>query len=260
MEPTTQNQTEVANSTKATVPFDKKQLITPLAIIIAGALIAFGLYATGNGGNTENNKDIVQGALQKDAPVVAPVTDTDHIRGSKDADIIIIEYSDIECPFCQRYHETMKKIYNEYGADNKVAWVYRHFPLAGLHKNAIKAAEATECAAELGGEDMFWKFLDELYATAKPNVDLDLSTLPATGEKLGLDGAKLKECIDSGKYNAKIKESIAAGAKAGAAGTPYTVIKFKGESIPLVDETGRGLGSIPYDVLKKIIDKMLESK
>jgi protein-disulfide isomerase len=258
MEPTTNNQTNMANSTPVTAAFDKKQLITPIAIIIAGALIAFGLYATGNSSNTENNKDIVKGALQKDAPEVAPVTDADHIRGSKDAKIVIIEYSDIECPFCKRYHETMKKIFAEYGADDQVAWVYRHFPLAGLHKNAIKEAEATECVAELGGEDKFWEYLDLLYTTTKSNDGLDLSTLPDLGAKIGVDRAKLKECIDSGKYNTKIKEDIAAGAKAGAAGTPYTVINFKGESIPLVDETGRGLGSIPYDVLKKIIDKMLE--
>jgi protein-disulfide isomerase len=259
MEPTTNNQTNMANSTPATATFDKKQLITPIAIIIAGALIAFGLYATGNN-NSVDNKDIVKGALQKDAPEVAPVTGSDHVRGSRDAKIVIIEYSDIECPFCKRYHETMKKIFDEYSKDNQVAWVYRHFPLVGLHKNAIKEAEATECVAELGGEDKFWEYLDLLYTTTKSNDGLDLSTLPDLGAKIGVDKAKLKECIDSGKYTAKIKESIAAGTKAGAAGTPYTVINFKGESIPLVDETGRGLGSIPYDVLKKIIDKMLASK
>jgi len=258
MEPTTQNQTTVANSTSAT--FDKKQLITPIAIVIAGALIAFGLYTMGGKTGNDSNKNIINGALGGDAPVVAEVTKADHIRGDKDAKIVIIEYSDIECPFCKAYHETMKKIFAEYGADGKVAWVYRHFPLEQLHKNAQKEAEATECAAELGGEDMFWKYTDELYATTKSNDGLDISTLPDIGAKLGLDKAKMKACIDSGKYTAKIQEAVAAGAKAGAAGTPYTVIQFKGENIPLVNEQGQGLGALPYDVMKKIVDNMLAAK
>lgn len=259
MEPTTQNQTTVANSTPATA-FDKKQLITPIAIVIAGALIAFGLYTMGGKTPNDSGKNLISGALGGDAPVVAEVTKADHIRGNKDAKIVIIEYSDIECPFCKVYHETMKKIFAEYGADGKVAWVYRHFPLEQLHKNAQKEAEATECAAELGGEDMFWKYTDELYATTKSNDGLDLSTLPDIGAKLGLDKAKMKACIDSGKYTKKIEEAVAAGVKAGAAGTPYTVIQFKGENIPLVNEQGQGLGALPYDVMKKIIDNMLTAK
>ncbi len=266
MEPTTQNQTTVAQSTPATSTFDKKQLITPISIIIAGILIAFGLSYSGNKTTSSKGgaKDLINGALQKNAPEVAPVTSADHIRGSKDAKIVIIEYSDTECPFCKVYHQTMKKIFSEYGADNNVAWVYRHFPLSygprALHKNASKEAEATECAAELGGEDVFWKYIDAIYATTKSNDGLDLSTLPSLAATVGLDQAKMKACIDSGKYATKIKESYDAGVKAGAAGTPYTVLQFKGEDIPLVNEQGQGLGALPYDVMKKIIDNMLSSK
>lgn len=260
MEQTTQQQTTVANSTPSTASFDKKQLITPIAIVIAGILIAFGLYAKGNNTTDTTNRDLINGALQKDAPEIADVSSTDHIRGSKDAKIVIIEYSDIECPFCKAYHQTMKKIYDTYGINEEVAWVYRHFPITNLHKNAVTEAAATECVAELGGEDAFWKYLDELYAVTKSNDGLDLSTLPDIGAKIGVDKAKLKACIDSGKYETKIKEDVAAGVKAGARGTPYTVIEFKGEKIPLVNEQGQGLGALPYDVLKKIIDNMLANK
>ena len=107
---------------------------------------------------------------------------------------------------------------------------------------------------------MFWKYIDELYATTKSNDGLDLATLPSIGTKLGLDKEKMKACIDSGKYTQKVKESIAAGAKAGAAGTPHTIIQFKGEFIPLVNEDGKGLGALPYNVMKKIIDNMLAAK
>ncbi|MES2986020.1 MAG: DsbA family protein [Patescibacteria group bacterium] len=264
MEPT-YNKTEVANSTPATSTkstFDKKQLITPIAIIVAGALIAFGLYVSGNK-KDGNGQDLVKGALAAPEFEIAKVTDADHIRGNKDAKIVIIEYSDIECPFCKVYHDTMKKIHSEYKAD-EVAWVYRHFPLSygeqALHKNAAKEAEATECVAELGGQDKFWSFVDELYSTTKSNDGLDLSLLPEIGSKLGVDKAKLKACIDSGKYATKVKESYEAGLKAGAAGTPYTVIQFNGEDIPLVNEQGQGLGALPYDVMKKIVDQMLAAK
>jgi protein-disulfide isomerase len=266
---TTNNQTTtVANSTPATMPvseFNKKQLILPISIIIAGALIAFGLYTSGNKGTSKvDSKNLINGAMAEPAIEVAKVTDADHIRGNKDAKIVIIEYSDIECPFCKIYHETMKKIYAEYSKDNQVAWVYRHFPLSYgdrvLHKNAAKEAEATECAAELGGKEVFWSYLDELYATTKSNDGLDMSILPSLGKKFGLDEAKMKACIDSGKYAAKVKESFEEGAKAGAAGTPYTVIQFKGENIPLVDEQGNGLGALPHDVMKRIVDNILSSK
>lgn len=265
MEPTNTNQTTVANSTPATIPqstFDKKQLITPIAIIIAGALIAFGLSMSGIK-DSRDGSAYVSDAFSEEKPVIEKVTDSDHIRGNKDAKVVIIEYSDIECPFCKIYHETMKKLHSEYPAD-KVAWVYRHFPLSygdqALHKNAAKEAEATECVQELGGRDAFWSFLDELYATTKSNDGLDLSTLPDIGAKVGVDKEKLKACIDSGKYATKIKESYEAGLKAGARGTPYTVIRFNGEDIPLVNEQGQGLGALPYDVMKKIIDNMLAAK
>ncbi len=266
MEPTTQNKTTVANSTPAIASkssFDKKQLITPVAILIAGALIAFGLYASGKKDADANGKGFLNDALAKPQAVIAKVTDADHIRGNKDAKIVIIEYSDIECPFCKVYHQTMKRIQSEYKAD-EVAWVYRHFPLSygdtPLHKNAAKEAEATECVQELGGQDKFWSFIDELYATTKSNDGLNVSLLPEIGERIGVDKEKLKACIDSGKYAAKVKESYEAGLKAGALGTPYTVILFKGEEIPLVNENGQGLGALPYDVMKEIVSNMLATK
>ncbi len=131
--------------------------------------------------NTANPKQSVKGIIdslpatkpanQKEY-TFRPVDDTDHIIGSKDAEIIVIEYSDTECPFCKRFHETMHQAVDAY--DGKVAWVYRHFPLTSIHPLAESGAIASECAATLGGNDMFWKYLDALFAAQGQSFTKDM--------------------------------------------------------------------------------------
>lgn len=262
------DETTHAHSTAQVATKNKKNYsnyITPGAIILAGVLIALALYTRGNPTELSNNgKDLVNGALTGPKVEFTDIKSTDHIRGSKDAKIIFIEYSDTECPFCKIYHQTMKKIFGEFSKDNDVAWVYRHFPISygdnPLHKKAAKEAEATECAAELGGSDMFWKYLDEIYRITPSNDGLDLSKLPEIAVTVGLDKTKFSACLDSGKYAAKVKDSYDEALKAGAKGTPYTVVKYKNEFIPLLDANGNGLGALSYEVLKQIVNELLSQK
>lgn len=247
---------------------ESNKLVVPVSIIIAGALIAVGIYFSGQGGMSDKaNKGGARGIIEDtlgnpDQPevTVLPVTSADHIRGSMDAKIKIVEYSDTECPFCKRYHGTLKQIFDEYGASNKVAWVYRHFPL-DMHKKAPKEAEATECAKEIGGADAFWKYIDLVYATTNGNDSLDHALLPKFAEQIGIDVAAFNTCLNSGKYAAKIQEAKTAGFNAGARGTPYTVLIVqngrKTETVPLVDGDGNGLGALQYPALKKIIERLL---
>ena len=99
-------------------------------------------------------------AKQAEVAKAPAVTAADHYRGAKDAKIVLVEYSDFECPFCQRFHPTMTQILQDYPTD--VAWVYRHYPLS-FHPSAQKAAEASECVAKLEGVEAFWEFADSLY-------------------------------------------------------------------------------------------------
>lgn len=91
---------------------------------------------------------------------VAPVTEIDHISGNAQAKLALIEYSDYECPYCQRFHPTAKQLIDN---NSDVMWVFRHFPLDNIHKNARPLAIASECIAKLAGNDGFWKFTDAVY-------------------------------------------------------------------------------------------------
>ncbi len=92
---------------------------------------------------------------------IKPVSPSEHILGNIDAKIIIVEYSDLDCPFCKTFHNTMHQVVEKSNGD--VAWVYRHYPIPQLHPNAFKKAEETECAWEQKGNDAFWKYTDRLF-------------------------------------------------------------------------------------------------
>lgn len=178
------------------------------------------------------------------------VTDKDHIRGSKDAEIVLVEYSDLECPFCKQFQGTMKQVKEEYG--DKVAWVYRHFPL-GFHQNAQKEDEAAECAAELGGNEAFWKYTDTIFERTTSNgTGFALDALVPLAEELGLNGSQFKECLDSGKYAQHVKDDMAGGTKTGISGTPGTVIVAKNGKKDFIG------GAYPFDAVKSQIDALLK--
>lgn len=178
------------------------------------------------------------------------VTEKDHIRGSKDAQILLVEYSDLECPFCKRFHPTMQQVLKEYG--DKVAWVYRHFPLDQIHSKADKEAEAIECAGELGGNDGFWNLTDKIFEVTPSNNGLDLATLPDLASQVGLDKDVFKRCLDSGKYAKHVEEDYKSGIKVGINGTPGTVIVARNGKKELIP------GALPFEQVKQEIDALLK--
>ncbi len=230
-------------------------MIIPIAIIIAGALIAGGIYMSG----TSKKADLSGPATIKAEIVIEPVTTADHVLGDpKTAKVTIIEYSDLECPFCKSYHETLSKLYDENKAGGKLAWVYRHAPIVELHSKSPKEAEATECAAELGGNTVFWKYLTEVFGTTPSNNGLNADKLYEFADTVGLNASAFKTCLDSGKYATKINEQITASKKAGVEGTPYAVLVMDGKNVPLVDKDGNGLGALPYPQMKQILDQLMK--
>jgi protein-disulfide isomerase len=175
----------------------------------------------------------------------------DHVYGNPNAPVSLIEYSDFECPFCKRFHATANEIVDAYGG--KVNWVYRHFPLSMHNPGAQKEAEASECVAQLGGNDAFWKFANAIYARTKSNGNgFPLDQLVPLGKEIGLDEKQLKECIDAAKYASRVQEDLDEGIQVGITGTPANFL--------LRNDTGEVIlkvGAQPSDAIKPDIDKLL---
>lgn len=226
-------------------------ILIAFAIVVAGALIGGGIYLSSKNpvsvkdGSSKNLIANIEGIN------MAPITEADHILGNPNADVIIVEYSDTECPFCKVFHQTMKRIVNDYAKEGKVAWIYRHFPIKQLHSKAIKESEATECVAELGGNEKFWQYLDAIFTETNSNDTLDPSALPRIAKSIGIDEKKFNDCLSSGKYTAKILASVEDAIRSGAKGTPNSILVTRdGQKVTIQ-------GAQPYDVLKTIIDTAL---
>lgn len=229
---------------KTTIPATPNYAI-PFAIVVAGLAIAGAIFFS-NG-----QKGILPNVPAQVSGTVDPVTQSDHIVGNPDAKIVIVEYSDTECPFCKSFHPTMQRIMNDYGKDGQVAWVYRHFPLS-FHTKAPKEAEATECANKLGGNTKFWEYINRVFETTPGNNQLDVAELPKIAESAGLDVTAFNNCFNSGEMKTIVDKDIVSGTKAGVSGTPYSVI--------LVDKkvVGGINGAQPYEAVKAQIDELLK--
>ena len=234
------------------------QFLIPLAIVIAGGLVAGAVFmGNGSSGNipTVANTGTDQPAQAAPEPTdstdeVRPVTAEDHIKGNPDAPIKIVEYSDFECPFCKRFHDTMNEVMDKYGESGEVAWVFRQFPLEQLHPVKAKAAAvASECANELGGNDAFWQFTDTYFERTLTNNRTDTETLiPQIVSEIGLEEAAFQTCFESGKYDDHIQADIQNAVETGGRGTPWSVvIGPNGETLPLN-------GAQPFEAIQQIVE------
>lgn len=187
------------------------------------------------------------GKLSEDqAKKLPPVSDSDHLKGNRKAQVFLIEYSDLQCPFCKQFHPTAQQILKEYG--DKVGWVYRHFPLEQIHPQAVPAGIAAECMFDQKGNDGFWKFIDEAYA----GQETALTDLSALAVKAGGNKATFDTCFGKADRS-KIDAQAKAGLDAGVTGTPANfIVNGKGE-VWLIP------GALPFEQLKTTIDEALAS-
>lgn len=231
------------------------KITLPLSIIVAGLLIGGGIYLNGRAPREVKTPAQQQQIKSENlSNVLRPIDANDHVLGSPDARVLIVEYSDTECPFCKMFHSSLLSIMNEYGKDGKVAWVYRHYPIAELHSKAPKEAEALECASELGGSQKFWEYTNKIYEVTPSNNGLEYSELSKIAVQVGLSSTTFNTCLESGQYAPRVNLDIQNAEELGASGTPYSVLidTKTGEHYPLE-------GAYPYAQLKSAIDLILQS-
>ena len=160
--------------------------------------------------------------------------------GPSDAPITIVAFSDFQCPFCLRLHETLLQVRDQY--PSRVRLVFQQFPLPNLHANAFKAAEASLCAHELG---LFWEMHDLMF---EDQANLAVAQLKEKAERLGLDPESFAECLDSGRYVEQVQADQSRGRSVGVTGTPALFLN----GIPVEG------GAVGLAVLTEQIEEELE--
>lgn len=233
---------------------NKQNLTLPIAIVVAGIIVAGTIYYTSTKTNPSPNNPAAAGEIVSEKQEIKgpkEVTSGDHTLGSPDAPLTLIVFTDLECPWCKKFHETVLQVAEEYGKNGKVMTVFRHFPLDSLHQKSRKEAEASECAADLGGNEKFWQYVNRVFEITPANDGLDPAELPKIAEYVGLDKNKFIECLNSGKFAGRVQENLDDAIASGGEGTPYFVIINKnGEKYPFS-------GYLPFQQLKIILDQLL---
>lgn len=191
----------------------------------------------------------VQGGAAPSGPVRVSVADAP-VLGRADAPVTIVEFSDYQCPFCQRFFATtlpvLRKDYIETG---KVRYVFRDYPLDQLHPLARKAAEAVHCAGEQG---RYWELHDVVFQNPRA---LAAAQLAEHARAIGLDGVTFDDCLSSGRHAARVERGLADGAAAGVQGTPSFVVG-KTTAGDVVEGTPiRGAQAL--ETFRRIIDQLL---
>jgi len=166
----------------------------------------------------ELRKEVAEAEGQEGTVEVS--VDDDPALGSEDAPVVIVEFSDFQCPFCRRFHQqTLPLIISEYVETGKVRFVFRDFPLMRIHPQAEPAAQAAECADEQG---KFWEMHDLLFErqaewSGNPQAR---AIFEGYARELGLDGEEFSACLQEGRYAQEIQKDLQDGVRYGVRGTP----------------------------------------
>ena len=174
-------------------------------------------------------------------------------RGAKEARLVLVEFSDYQCPFCARHvRQTVPEIEREYVRTGKVRYVFRDFPLEAIHPQAFRAAEAARCAGEQG---KFWEMHDRLFAHQHA---LGPEDLIAHAEAVGLNVARFRRCLESGRFAERIRRDLSEGRRAGVRGTPSFFLGFA-EPGGKVRVMRILRGAHPYGAFRQVIEELLHT-
>lgn len=217
------------------------------SVILGGSLIYAAVTMQGSPANLAGQTGGQSGEEQTSGGQGFPDTFTVDLKGwpskgSENAPVVIVEYSDFACPFCKRFHDdTLPQLIQEYIDAGKVRFVYKDFPVVG----GEKAAEAAHCAADQG---KYWEYHDMLFANQTEDRGSwgNVSVHEGYAKELGLNVSLFTECFESGKHQEKVALSTRESMENGGTGTPFFLINDN----PIV-------GAQPFESFKQIIDREL---
>ncbi|MCA9487737.1 MAG: DsbA family protein [Nanoarchaeota archaeon] len=219
----------------------KKSSMAYIAVVVLAVLLIVAIFTGGFGINSGNAVKSDNQANNAPAINMKQLIDDDELEGDVNAPVTIVEFSDYECPFCERfYSETYGQIKSEYIDTGKVNFVYRDFPLSSIHPQAQKAAEAAECAGEQG---MYFEMYDKLFTSG---VQGGVTSFKQYAMELGLNTEDFNTCLDSGEMANEVKKDMTDGQALGVKGTPAFFIN--GQMVS---------GAQPFSVFKQVIDAEL---
>jgi len=242
-----------------TITFKRSHLYTVLLPLAFVAGLTFGYIFWGRDASPQveqpavaavpgNNQEQAQPGAQAAPPEAEPTPefrrfdipeDGNPSLGPDNAPITIIEFSDYECPYCQKWHaQAWPQLQAEYG--DQIRLVYRDFPLTSIHANASPAAVAANCAGE---QDMYFPYNEKLFTGGR---SLGRTTYESYAEEIGLDLDAFKECMESGRHVEEVEADYQFAANLGIRSTPTFFVN----GIPVV-------GAQPFEVFKNLIDKEL---
>ena len=228
--------------------FQKFHFTTPVAIIIGAIIlgashIGYGLVASSGSASPTT-------AFKGRA-----IDESDLETGNLKSKVLLVEYSDTECPFCAQVHPTLKQIKEEYGS--KLGFVYRYFPLTQIHPHAFEEARAVFCVGKELGAKKRQDYIDTIFDTKleAKNMVLPNGGKEALAKNIGVNEATFRSCMSGQESSDAINASTQDGIAAGVQGTPATFVLLKTrkgyEVVSMID------GARPYEYFKAVIDDAL---
>lgn len=201
--------------------------------------------------NPNEQSDIKAPVISEDVAtdIVPAPNDTDHYNGPKNAPVVLIEYSEFECPFCKKNATTITGLRNEYG--DKVVHIMRHYPLS-KHINAFMEAQAAECVAKSNGDEAFYNYAITVFSRSKSTgTSFDQAGMVEIAKELGYDSEKVNSCITNEETKALVESHIKQAQDADIRGTPGTFVRKSDGTTKYV------VGAVDISVFRSVIDEYL---
>jgi protein-disulfide isomerase len=203
----------------------RNRLLLPIASIVAMLIVGLSAWFA--------LRDNSKASVERPAPVdrsefklegVRDIQPKDHVFGNPNAPILFITYTDFTCLPCAEHHAIMRNLITMYGMEGEAAWVFRHMPMVSQSREAPMYALASECVADLAGNQAFWDFSDDLFKLMNPLTVPGPQELIDLAEVVGASRQEFSACMRSGTLMDKVEEDFDEITAAGVKGPPHTVI------------------------------------